>query len=117
MLLRQTYITWNQFRPMGKWMVVKEDPEQCVTAGGIFLTETRPMAADVGYFTGTVLKVGKEVEDALGINPLGLKICHRKYLADVIRFGEPHEDGCSVFLMKSDDVEAIVRKDIKINAI
>lgn len=117
MLLRQSGIKWSQFRPLGKWLVVKEDPEQTETQGGIILTEQRPTAADVGYSTGTVLKVGRDVEDAVGHQLIGKRICHRKYLADVIRFNERHEDGSLIFIMKSDDVEGIVPEGLKIDAL
>ena len=117
MLLRQTSITWNQFNPFGTWLVVKEDPEQTETKGGIILTEVRPMAADLGFFTGTVLKQGKDVKDTCGFDLVGERICHRKFLADVIKFSTKHEDGSTVFVMKLDDVEAMVGEGTKIDAI
>ena len=117
MLFRQTKIKWNQFRPLGRWLIVKEDPEQTKTSGGIILTEQRPTGADVGYFTGTVLRVGRDVQDMIGTDLLHKRICHRKYLSDVIKFSEPHEDGSLVFVMKSDDVEAIVGSEVKIDSI
>lgn len=118
MLLRQTTIHWNKFRPLGKWLVVKEDPEQIVTAGGIFLTEKRPTAADVGYSAATVLKIGNQVEGYIGrsLTP-GDKVCHRKYLADVIKFSIPHDDGTVVFVMKAEDIEGIVPEGLQIDAI
>lgn len=111
-------MTWHQFKPIGLKLVIKEDIQQTVTTGGIILTEKLPTAAEVGFYTGTVLKEGSYVQEYLSQSEslVGKRICHRQYLADVVKFNEK-EDGHTVFILDARDVEAIVGSKVQIDAI
>lgn len=111
---------YQDIRPIGHQMYVKEDPQQTMTAGGIHLTEILPNAAVVGFYTGIVLRAGVDALEDL--NPLasdgniiGKRVCHRQYLADVMKFEK--DEGQVVFILNSKDVEGVVDDGTKVDAI
>lgn len=104
---------WHTFRPMGKWVIVQDDPRLTVSSGGILLPDQMVAAERVMEGTGTVLKVGPEVAKCLG-RPLepGMRICFRGFLKDAFHEFEP-EEGRTVFLLRAEDVLLELDKDVK----
>ncbi len=100
--------TWQQVRPRGYWMVVKADPTQTETSGGIVLTQDLPGAAKMGYTTGQILSIGTKVLEFLNMNRdekltendlLTKKLVYKHYLSEVIRFLTKDEDNQEIFMI------------------
>ena len=104
--------TWQEFRPYGKWVLVKEDPRKTETKGGLVLPDIELRAEKVMEGTGVVLKLGSQVKEVLGstLEP-GHRICFRGFLKDAFHEFKP-EDGCRVFLLRAEDVMMVIPKDV-----
>lgn len=109
-------LSWKDWRPINKWVIVKADPRVKKTKGGIILTEELTGVERVMEGTGRVLKLGGEVCKTLGygLEP-GHRICYRGFLKDAFKeFDE--EDGCTIFLLRAEDVLAIISDDVEMGA-
>ena len=95
---------WRQFRPLGKWVLVKADPRVKQTSGGIILTEELVGIERVMEGTGRVLAVGPTAAVERGIEP-GERICYRGFLKDAFHESFTRdEDGLQIFLLRMEDV-------------
>lgn len=103
---------WQDWKPYGKWLFVCEDQRREKTKGGIILPGMETHAERVDEGTGTILKVGSRAKEAVGL-PLepGQRICFRGFLADAFHEFEK-EGGGRVFMIRAEDVLAIIDKDV-----
>ena len=111
-----TQRTWQVCRPLNHWLIVKADPRVKKTAGGIHLPDQIVQVERVMEGTGRIVKVGSRAHEKVGV-PLepGMRICFRGFLKDAFHeFAE--DDGCRVFMLKADDVIAIIGEDIQMGA-
>lgn len=117
---------WKTYRPGTLQLFIVEDPPQKESFGGIILTDKLPQAAEVGFHTGVILKAGRDAHKLMGLeydtytDPVGLRVVYRKYLSEVFRFREKYEeDGGSrnVFILRADDITAIVGKGTRVDGI
>lgn len=110
---------WQQYKPIKLQLLVTEDRVPQTSSGGIFLTDKLPVAAELGFYTGVVLKESKNVQKGLQLSEslVGKRICHRKYFGEARRLKEPDEDGHLVFLIEASDVVAIIGEGITIDVI
>ncbi len=109
---------WRQWRPVHKWIFVKADPRIKKTRGGIELPEKQVMVERVMEGTGRILKIGnkEEILEATGaILEPGMRICFRGFLKDAFQEFE-REDDCPVFMLRAEDVMAIIGEDINMGA-
>jgi co-chaperonin GroES (HSP10) len=104
---------WHDWRPIRAWVFVKADPRVKKTAGGIHLPDQIVQVERVMEGTGRVLRVGNEVEKTCGyLVKEGDRICFRGFLKDAFHeFKE--EDGCRIFMLKADDILAVIDEDIQ----
>jgi hypothetical protein len=105
----------RQIKPINEWLMVLRD-ENPKAVGSILLTDTLPFAANVGYYSGRVYKIGDKVCSALNVTEeeiLNSKVVFRQYLSDVVNFNEKIDDK-QVFLLHSKDVEMIVDDSVDI---
>jgi co-chaperonin GroES (HSP10) len=102
---------WRRFYPLNTWVVVKADPRVKKTKGGIELPDQLLLAERKMEGTGHLLKVGSGASKAVGtvIEP-GMRICYRGFLKDAFQEFEA-ADGCPVFLLKAEDILAIIDED------
>lgn len=109
---------WFSSRPMPSWVLAKED-QRVDEIGGILLTQQLTGAERVGHSTSHIIRAGEDVPTILGLENTtheeltGLRILHRDYLKDAWKFGpHPDEDDNRVyFLLKADDIVALVPED------
>jgi co-chaperonin GroES (HSP10) len=102
---------WQEWRPYAKWLFVREDKRRDVSKGGIVLPPSETNAEKVDEGTGVILKIGPEASKAAGVGlEPGQRICFRGFLADA--FHEFEEDGGRVFMIRAEDVMAIIDKDV-----
>lgn len=109
---------WRQWHPIHKWLFVKADPRVKQSAGGILLPDKQVMVERVMEGTGRLLKVGNrnEIRDTVGadLEP-GMRICYRGFLKDAFSEFEK-EDGCDVFMLRAEDVIAIIGDEVTMGA-
>lgn len=99
-------VSWENFRPLHDWVLVKADPRVKKTAGGIFLTEELTKIERVMAGSGRVLKCGSEAMK--DVEP-GERICYRGFLKDACHAAFTRDkDGCQIFLLKLADVLAVI---------
>lgn len=103
-------IAWKSFRPIGKWVLVKADPRVKKTPGGIYLTDEIVKVERVMEGTGRVLKCGPEAMK--DVEP-GERICYRGFLKDAFGNSFEREDDCDIFLLRVEDVLAVIPDDIE----
>ena len=110
---------WQEFRPVGSQLVIKADEQQRESLGGIILTDDLPLAANVAYYTGTILKVGSHVNEDLMTdeNLIGKRVAYRRYLSEVIVFNEKDEDNKTCFVLHVKDIEGFLDPGVKISVI
>lgn len=111
-----TQRSWREWRPMRDWVFVKCDPRVKKTAGGIVLPDQILAIERVMEGTGRLLKLGNGVEKKVGV-PIkeGDRICFRGFLKDAFHeFAE--EDGCRIFMLKADDIIALIADDVQMGA-
>lgn len=113
-------LNYRQFRPRKNWVVVCGDPRVKKTKGGIILTEAITGVERVMEGSGTLLKVGPEVEEKLGTAlKSGERIVYRGFLKDAtFQEFEPdtelHGEPCPVFLLKSDDIIGVLEPGVQV---
>lgn len=104
---------WQQINPINFWLVVKRDERQEATKGGILITEILPTAANLAYFTGTILKISDEALDYFNKGRVlsltqetvrNYKVVYRQYLSEVISLMNKDEDSLPVFMMQAKDI-------------
>lgn len=111
-------IPWRRFKPRNKWVLVKSDPRVKQTRGGIFLTDAITQIERVMEGTGRILKIGDEAKEKAGI-PLGAgdRIVFRGFLKDAFQEFERDEDGLTVFLLRIEDVLAVIDDNVHMGAV
>jgi hypothetical protein len=101
-------LRWQQVNPKGFWILVKSDVNQEATSGGILLTQELPGSAQLGYYTGDILRFGDKVLSFLNMNRekpltsedlLNKKLIYKHYLSDVIKFLCKDDDNRNVFMI------------------
>jgi hypothetical protein len=101
-------LRWQQVNPKGFWILVKSDVNQEATSGGILLTQELPGSAQLGYYTGDILRFGNKVLSFLNMNRekpltsedlLNKKLIYKHYLSDVIKFLCKDDDNRNVFMI------------------
>lgn len=108
--------SWKDWRPHNDWVIARADPRVKKTAGGILLTDAITAIERVMEGTARVLKVGRSVNAVLGY-PLapGERICFRGFLKDAFHeFAD--DEGCRVFMLKADDILAVIAEDVEMGA-
>jgi co-chaperonin GroES (HSP10) len=107
-----TMLDWRQFRPCKTWVLVKADPRVKKTRGGIELPDQLLLAERKMEGTGHLLKVGSEASKAVGagLEP-DMRICYRGFLKDAFQEFARDEDDCPIFLLKAEDILAIIDED------
>lgn len=112
-------LNWRNWSPRNKWLFVKADPRVKKTRGGIELPDQQVAVERVMEGTGRLLKVGDRqmIRDAIGddLEP-GMRICFRGFLKDAFQEFEKDEDGCPIFLLRAEDVMAVIGDDITMGA-
>lgn len=100
------------FRPLGKWLLVKADPRVKKSKGGIHMPDGQVLAERKMEGTGTILKMGGRVSEACGgvLEP-GMRICYKGYLKDASAMEFETIKDCPVFMIRIEDVLAIVEGD------
>jgi len=99
-------IRWETFQPIHDWVLVKADPRIKKTVGGIILTDQLTKIEMVMAGSGRVQKCGPEARK--DVEP-GERICYRGFLKDACYASfERDEDNCQIFLLKLDDVLAVI---------
>ncbi len=108
--------SWKDWRPLRDWLFVKADPRVKKTAGGIVLPDQIIAVERVMEGTGRILKLGKTVSSKVGaVLEEGDRICFRGFLKDAFHeFAE--DDGCQVFMLKADDILAVISDDVQMGA-
>jgi co-chaperonin GroES (HSP10) len=88
------------------------------TKGGIILTDSLVGVERVMEGTGHVLRVGNDVAKTLGYGlETGMRICYRGFLKDASSMEfHPHEDGCAVFMLRAEDILAVIDADVQMGA-
>jgi co-chaperonin GroES (HSP10) len=117
--------TLDNIRPLNDYIVIARD-EYPKAVGSILLTEELPMAANIAYYSGRVLKIGPRVLSLLGLTSedqiIGKRVAFRRYLSEIVTLREKWE-GKEVFFLhaaKDDkygtsEVEIILDEDTKVN--
>lgn len=112
-------LRWQDWRPRNKWLFVKADPRVKKTRGGIELPDQQVAVERVMEGTGRLLKVGDRqmIRDAVGadLEP-GMRICFRGFLKDAFQEFERDEDGCPIFLLRAEDVMAVIGDEVTMGA-
>jgi co-chaperonin GroES (HSP10) len=112
-------LRWQDWRPIHKWLFVKADPRVKKTRGGIELPDQQVMVERVMEGTGRLLKVGnrEEIQYAVGadLEP-GMRICFRGFLKDAFQEFEKDADGCAIFMLRAEDVMAIIPEGVTMGA-
>ena len=111
-------IDWKILRPIKKWVLVKADPRVKKTKGGLHLTEGLTHVEKMMEGTGILLKVGGDVEKTVSfkLEP-GMRVCFRGFLKDASSMEfYPHEDGCAVFMLRAEDVLAVIDPEVVMGA-
>ena len=98
--------------PYKRWVMVKADPRVKKTAGGIVLTDELIGIERVMEGTGTILNVGSEVNEV----ETGQRVAYRGFLKDVSRGMIKQEDGCDVFLIRVEDLLAVIGDGVTMGA-
>ncbi len=98
--------------PYGHWVLVKADPRVKKTSGGIHLPDKLVGVERVMEGTGVVLRVGKKVKD---VRPED-HVAFRGFLKDVTAGMIGQEDGCDVFLIREEDLLAVIGKNVTMGA-
>lgn len=107
-------IDWRKFTPLKKWVLVKADPRVKKTSGGIILTEALTGIEKVMEGTGRILQVGSEA--AKDVEP-GERICFRGFLKEAFHAAfKRDEDGCQIFMLRIEDVIAVIPDDVEMGA-
>jgi co-chaperonin GroES (HSP10) len=113
-------IQWRTFRPLHKWLLIKSDPRVKQTKGGIHLTDELTGVERVMEGTGRILKVGnrEEIREATGNMDLepGMRVCFRGFLKDAFHEFAKDEDGCQIFLLRAEDIMAVVEDEVTMGA-
>lgn len=112
-------LQWKNFKPLHKWLVVKADPRVKQTKGGIVLPDQQVAVERVMEGTGRVLKVGnsEEIAEYAGFHlEPGMRICFRGFLKDAFAEFERDADGCPIFLLRAEDVLAVIADDVEMGA-
>lgn len=112
--------SWKKFRPINKWVVVKSDARVKQTKGGIILTDKQLGVERVMEGTGVILKAGnnediRKVTGGVALEP-GMRICFRGFLKDAFHEFEPDEDGLLIFMLRAEDVMALIDKSVTMGA-
>lgn len=111
-------LRWQEWRPVHKWLFVRSDPRVKETRGGIVLPDQQVAVERVMEGTGRLLKVGnrEEILQATGaaLEP-GMRICFRGFLKDAFQEFEK-DDGCTVFMLRAEDVMAIIDDSVTMGA-
>lgn len=110
---------WQDWNPVHKWVFVKGDPRVKKTKGGIVLPEQQVAVERVMEGTGRILKVGNrdEIRQAVGIDlEPGMRICYRGFLKDAFQEFGSDEDGCPIFMLRAEDVMAVIGDDVEMGA-
>jgi co-chaperonin GroES (HSP10) len=110
---------WRHWSPLKKWVMVKADPRVKKTKGGIHLTEELVAVERVMEGTGRILKVGNndDILKAVGVSlEPGMRICYRGFLKDAFQEFGKDDDGCDVFLLRAEDVIAVIGDDVLMGA-
>lgn len=102
----------SQIHPYKKWVMVKADPRVKKTAGGIHLTDELVKIERVMEGTGRVLAIGSEVVDVV----VGDRVAYRGFLKDVSRGMIIREDDCDIFLIRTEDLLAVIGEGITMGA-
>ncbi len=100
-------------------LFILEDPQQTKTYGGLELTEKLPTEAAVGFSTGTIYKAGECAHLVMGLlysDIEGKRVVFRKYLSEACRFNEKI-DNKNVFIIKPEDITALVNEGVEVHAI
>lgn len=114
---------WQQINPINSWMIIKRDEPQYATKGGIIITEQLPVAANLAYFTGNILKISNEALEYINLarnnkytldNLKNYKVVYRQYLSEVISLLNKDEDNLPVFMMQAKDIVAIIDSNTQI---
>jgi co-chaperonin GroES (HSP10) len=112
-------LRWQQCRLRHKWIIVKADPRVKKTRGGIELPDQQVAVERVMEGTGRILSIGnrQEIRDCVGddLEP-GMRICFRGFLKDAFQEFERDEDGCPIFLLRAEDVMAIIPEGVTMGA-
>jgi len=111
---------WIQSSPGHYQLFVIEDPQQTETAGGLILTEKLTAAAEVGFHTGTIYKYGRDTHLLMGFpkewDMTGQRVVFRQYLSQAVRFKDKIDDK-NVFMIRADDIVALVSEGVKVDGI
>lgn len=112
-------LRWQDWHPVHKWVFVKADPRVKKTRGGIELPDQQVAVERVMEGTGRILKVGNrdEIRLACGadLEP-GMRICFRGFLKDAFQEFQKDGDGCPIFMLRAEDVMAIIGEDVVMGA-
>lgn len=112
-------LRWQDWRLLHKWIVVKADPRVKKSRGGIELPDQMVAVERVMEGTGRILRVGnrQEILEAVGIElEPGMRICYRGFLKDAFHEFEVEEDGCTIFLLRAEDVLMIIDDSVTMGA-
>lgn len=102
----------SKIHPHKKWVMVKADPRVKKTAGGIHLTDELIGVERVMEGTGRVLAAGSECEDVKA----GDRVAYRGFLKDVSRGMIAREDDCDIFLIREEDLLAVIGEGVTMGA-
>ena len=102
----------KEIHPYKRWILVKADPRVKKTPGGIFLTEQLVGIERVMEGTGSVLAIGSEV-DEVSVND---RVAYRGMLKDVSRGMISQVDDCDVFLIRIEDILAVIDEGVTMGA-
>lgn len=108
-------VNWTKIHPLKKWLMVKADPRVKKTAGGIVLTDELVKVERVMEGTGKVLRVGSEVKDVEDVKE-GDRVAYRGFLKDVSRGMIEREDDCDIFLIRAEDLLAVIGEGVTMGA-
>ncbi len=102
----------SKVHPHKKWCMVKADHRVKKTAGGIHLTDELVKVERVMEGTGRVLAVGSEVIDVV----VDDRVAFRGFLKDVSRGMIAREDDCDIFLIRTEDLIAVIGEGVSMGA-
>lgn len=105
-------IPHKQVHPYKRWVMVKADPRVKKTAGGIHLTDELVKVERVMEGTGRVLQIGSKVDEVREND----RIVFRGFLKDVSRGMIEREDDCDIFLLRVEDVIAVIGDGVTMGA-
>lgn len=112
---------WRTVRPKGKWVLAKADPRMKKSKGGIELPDMTLGVERVMEGTAHILRVGTDREgilDATGgvMLEAGMRFFFRGFLKDAFHEFEPDADGCTIFMIRAEDVMGIIDEDVQMGA-